>query len=42
MAAMKKFCHKYDIEKFDGTSHFTMWQRRVESILIKEKLDLPL
>ena len=33
---------KFDVEKFDGTNNFGMWQCEVQDILFQQKLDVAL
>ena len=33
---------KFEIEKFDGTNNFSMWQCEVMDVLVQQKLDIAL
>ena len=33
---------KFDVEKFDGTNNFGMWQCEVQDILFQQELDVAL
>ena len=33
---------KFDVEKFDGTNNFGMWQCEVQNVLFQQELDVAL
>ena len=33
---------KFDVEKFDGTNNFGMWQCEVQDVLFQQELDVAL
>ena len=33
---------KFDVEKFDGTNNFGMWQYEVQDVLFQQELDVAL